>query len=72
MKTTFIEVPRRRPRRRYRHCGCRKNMSPIADTFHAPLTRWALTALALLAATNQLTWPAVITGLLACWAWRHR
>lgn len=72
MKTRYIEVPRRRPVRRYKRCRCRKNISPLADTFHAPLTRWGFTLLALLAAANQLTWPAVITGLLAWWAWRHR
>lgn len=72
MKTTYIEVPQRRRPRRYRHCHCRKNISPIADVFHAPLTRWAFTLLAVLAATNQLAWPAVITAAVAWCAWRHR
>lgn len=72
MKTRYIEVPRRRPARRYRHCHCRKNLSPIADTFHTPFTRWTLTTLALLAVTAHMAWPFIALTALAAVAWKHR
>lgn len=73
MKTRYIEVPRRRrPIRRYKRCGCQRRRSPISDAAHTPLARWGFTLLALLAGTNQLAWPFIVTALLAIWAWRHR
>lgn len=73
MKTRYIEVPRRRPVRRYRHCHCRKNVSPIADTFHTPLIRWALTSLAAFSVLARLGgWPLIAVIVLAAIAWKHR
>lgn len=72
MKTTYIEVPRRRRPRRYKKCGCQRGRSPLIDTAHTPLARWGFTLLALAAATNQLTWPALVSTALAFWSWRHR
>lgn len=41
---------------------------------HHPLARWGFTACTLLAAGTGQLWPALITGLLAAYAWRtpHR
>ncbi len=72
MKTRHIEVPRRRRTRRYTRCGCRRNASPIVDTFHTGFMRWALTALAFLAAVAHMPWPFVTLTLAAIAAWRHR
>ncbi|MFG2269116.1 hypothetical protein ACGFNY_05000 [Streptomyces chartreusis] len=72
MKTRHIEVPRRRPVRRYKRCGCTRRRSTIVDTFHAPLTRWGFTVLALLALYASMGWPFVITAGLAALAWKHR
>jgi hypothetical protein len=72
VKTRLIEVPRRRPVRRYKRCGCRQRRSTIVDTFHTPFMRWALTTLALLALTASMAWPFAITTGLAVLAWKHR
>jgi hypothetical protein len=72
VKTRYIEVPRRRPTHRYKHCRCRKNVSPIADTFHAPLTRLILTALTVITGVAHLPALFAVTLLAAIWAWRHR
>jgi hypothetical protein len=72
VKTRYIEVPRRRPVRRYKRCGCRRRRSTIVDTFHTAFMRWSLTALALLALSASMAWPFVITTSLAVVAWRHR
>lgn len=72
MKTRTVEVPRRRPVRHYKHCGCRRRTSTIVDTFHTPFMRWALTALALLSLTASMGWPFLITTTLAALAWKHR
>ena len=71
MKTRHIEVPRRRPVRRHKRCGCRRNVSPIVDTFHTAFIRWTLTALALLALTASMGWPFLITAGFAALAWKH-
>ncbi|MGW2720827.1 hypothetical protein [Streptomyces sp. NPDC001492] len=68
-----IRVPRRTPTpRRHRHCGCRRNQSPIVDTFHTPLARWGITVLAILAFVAQMAWPAVALTVAATVAWKHR
>jgi hypothetical protein len=72
MKTRHIEVPRGRPVRRYKRCGCRRRRSTIVDTFHTGFMRWALTALALLALIAHMAWPFVILTGLAILAWKHR
>lgn len=72
MKTRLIEVPRRRPIRRYKRCGCRRRQSTIVDTFHTPFMRWSLTGLALLALAASMGWPFLITTGLAAIAWKHR
>lgn len=72
MKTGYIEIPRRPRKRHYNRCGCRRNVSPIVDTFHAAFMRWSLTALALLALAASMGWPFLITTGLAALAWKHR
>lgn len=72
VKTRHIEVPRRPRKRHYKRCGCRRNVSPIVDTFHTGFTRWTLTALAPLAAVAHMAWPFVALTALACIAWKHR
>ena len=72
MKTRTTEVPRRRPIRRYKRCGCHRRRSTIVDTFHTPFMRWALTALALLSLVASMGWPFLITTGLAALAWKHR
>jgi hypothetical protein len=72
VKTRYIEVPRRRPTRRYKRCGCQRRRSTIVDTFHTTFMRWSLTALALLSLYASLGWPFLITTGLAVVAWRHR
>lgn len=72
MKTRDIDIPRRRPPRRHRRCRCRKNLSPLVDTFHEPVTRWVLTALAVGAGLAHLTGLFAVALLFAVWAWRHR
>lgn len=72
MKTRYIEVPRRPRTRHHKRCGCRRNVSPIVDTFHAAFMRWALTALALLAAVAHMAWPLIALTVLAYVAWKHR
>lgn len=65
-------MSKKRKVQRYAKCRCPKGRSPIVDTCHTPLARWGFTVLALLAVTNQLTGPTLLTGGLAWWAWRHR
>lgn len=72
MKTRYIEAPRRRRPRRHKRCGCRRNQSPIVDTFHTPFMRWTLTALALLSLAASMGWPFVIATAFATVAWNHR
>ena len=72
MKTRHIEVPRRRPVRRYKRCGCRRRRSTIVDTFHTAFMRWSLTVLALLSLAASMGWPFLITTGLAALAWKHR
>jgi len=39
---------------------------------HTALARWGFTACALLALTNDLLWPTVVSTALAAYAWKKR
>ncbi|MGW4222993.1 hypothetical protein ACWEG1_06000 [Streptomyces bauhiniae] len=45
--------------------------SPLLATFRAPLSRWAFTALAVLALATHQPWPFALTATLAWLAWRQ-
>lgn len=46
--------------------------SPLLNTLCLPVTRWAFTALTVVAVTADLAIPALIAGGLAFAAWRYR
>lgn len=39
---------------------------------HSALGRWGFTACALLALTNNLLWPTVVSTAIAAYAWKKR
>ncbi|MFI8351298.1 hypothetical protein [Streptomyces sp. NPDC085596] len=49
----------------------RRGTSPLAVTLHTPLSRWAFTALAILALATGQGWPFEVTAMLAWLAWRR-
>ncbi len=39
---------------------------------HSPLARWGFTVCAAVALLNGLLWPALVSGIIAAYAWRDR
>jgi uncharacterized membrane protein YbhN (UPF0104 family) len=46
--------------------------SPLLNTLCMPISRWAFTALTVIAVAANLTTPALIAGAIAFTAWRYR
>ena len=63
-RTTCGQCRRRRQRLRAR--------SPLINTLCSPVSRWAFTALAVLAFAAHLTTPALVATGIAAAAWRYR